>query len=42
MTKNEVIKKQAAGFYRDIELIESNAEPDSVQKKLNEIGRAHV
>jgi hypothetical protein len=37
MTKNEVIKKQAAGFYRDIELIESNAEPDSVQKKLNEL-----
>jgi len=37
MTKNEVIKKQAAGFYRDIELIESNSEPDSVQKKLNEL-----
>ena len=37
MTKNEVIKKQAAGFYRDIELIESSAEPDSVQKKLNEL-----
>jgi hypothetical protein len=37
MTKNEVVKKQAAGFYRDIELIESNAEPDSVQKKLNEL-----
>jgi|TARA_E500000305_G_scaffold30475_1_gene23184 hypothetical protein len=37
MTKNDVIKKQAAGFYRDIELIESNAEPDSVQKKLNEL-----
>ena len=37
MTKNEVIKKQAAGFYRDIELIESNTQPDSVQKKLNEL-----
>ena len=37
MTKNEVIKKQAAGFYRDIELMESNSQPDSVQKKLNEL-----
>jgi len=37
MTQNEVIKKQAAGFYRDIELIESNSEPDDVQKKLNQL-----
>jgi hypothetical protein len=37
MTQNEVIKKQAAGFYRDIELIESNTEPDDVQKKLNQL-----
>src|SRR6056300_1381916 len=37
MTQNEVIKKQAAGFYRDIELIDSSSEPDSVQKKLNEL-----
>jgi len=37
MTQNEVIKKQAAGFYRDIELIESNTEPDEVQKKLNQL-----
>ena len=37
MTQNEVIKKQAAGFYRDIELIDSTTEPDSVQKKLNEL-----
>ena len=37
MTKNEVIKKQAAGFYRDIELSESNTEPDNLQKKINEI-----
>jgi len=37
MTKNELTKKMAAGFYRDIELIESSSEPDSVQKKLNEL-----
>ena len=37
MTQNEVIKKQAAGFYRDIELIESDSEPDDVQKKLNQL-----
>ena len=37
MTANEVTKKMAAGFYRDIELIDSNSEPDNVQKKLNEL-----
>jgi hypothetical protein len=37
MTKNEVTKKMAAGFYRDIDLIDSNSEPDQVQKKLNEL-----
>ena len=37
MTQNEVVKKQAAGFYRDIELIESDSEPDDVQKKLNQL-----
>jgi len=37
MTNNEITKKMAAGFYRDIELIDSNSEPDSVQKKLNEL-----
>jgi hypothetical protein len=37
MTQNEVTKKMAAGFYRDIELIDSSTEPDSVQKKLNEL-----
>jgi len=37
MTQNEVTKKMAAGFYRDIELIDSTTEPDSVQKKLNEL-----
>jgi hypothetical protein len=37
MTKNEVVKKQAAGFYRDIELTESDSEPDDVQKKLNQL-----
>ena len=37
MTQNDVTKKMAAGFYRDIELIESNTEPDDVQKKLNQL-----
>ena len=37
MTKNEVIKKQAAGFYRDIELTEGEPEPDPLKKKTNEI-----
>ena len=37
MTQNEVIKKQAAGFYRDIELIKGNTEPDPLQQKLNEL-----
>jgi hypothetical protein len=37
MTQNEVTKKMAAGFYRDIELIESNTEPDDVEKKLNQL-----
>ena len=37
MTKNEVTKKMAAEFYRDIDLTESSSEPDALQKKLNEI-----
>jgi chaperonin GroES len=37
MTENEVTKKMAAGFYRDIDLIDSSTEPDSIQKKLNEL-----
>src|SRR5210317_979332 len=37
MTENEVTKKMAAGFYRDIDLIDSNSEPDDVQKKLNQL-----
>ena len=37
MTANEVTKKMAGGFYRDIELIDSTTEPDNVQKKLNEL-----
>ena len=37
MTSNEVTKKMAGGFYRDIELIDSTTEPDNVQKKLNEL-----
>jgi|TARA_R100000458_G_C8276853_1_gene252269 hypothetical protein len=38
MTTNEVIKKMAAGFYRDIDLIKgASTEPDRVQKKINEL-----
>ena len=37
MTQNEVTKKMAGGFYRDIELTESHTEPDDVQKKLNQL-----
>jgi len=37
MTKNEVVKKMAAGFYRDIELSEGEPEPDQLQKKLHEL-----
>ena len=37
MTKNEVVKKMAAGFYRDIELTEGSQEQDNLQKKINEL-----
>ena len=37
MTKNEVIKKQAAGFYRDIELTEGSTEQDQLSKKISEL-----
>jgi hypothetical protein len=37
MTKNEVIKKQAAGFYRDIELTEGAAEQSQLSKKISEL-----
>ena len=37
MTKNEVIKKQAAGFYRDIELTEGSPEQDQLSKKISEL-----
>ena len=37
MTKNEVVKKQAAGFYRDIELSEGTPEQDQLSKKINEL-----
>jgi hypothetical protein len=37
MTRNEINKKMAAGFYRDIELSEGSTEPDNLQKKLNEL-----
>ena len=37
MTKNEVVKKQAAGFYRDIELTEGSSDQDNLSKKINEL-----
>jgi len=37
MTKNEVIKKQAAGFYRDIELTEGSSEQSQLSKKISEL-----
>ena len=37
MTKNEITKKMAAGFYRDIELTEGSTEQDNLQKKINEL-----
>ena len=37
MTKNEVTKKMAAGFYRDIELTEGSTEQDNLQKKISEL-----
>ena len=37
MTKNEVVKKMAAGFYRDIELTEGSTEQDNLQKKISEL-----
>jgi hypothetical protein len=37
MTKNEVIKKQAAGFYRDIELTEGTPEQTQLSKKISEL-----
>ena len=37
MTQNDVIKKQAAGFYRDIELIKGESEPDQLTQKMNEL-----
>jgi hypothetical protein len=38
MTQNEVVKKQAAGFYRDIELTESDSEP-MMSEKIKSIRR---
>jgi len=37
MTKNEITKKMAAGFYRDIELTEGSTEQDNLQKKISEL-----
>ena len=33
MTRNEINKKMAAGFYRDLDLSEGEPEPDNLQKK---------
>ena len=37
MTENEVNKKMAAGFYRDIELLAPTQQADQVQQKVNEL-----
>ena len=37
MTQNDVVKKQAAGFYRDIDLPQQISQPDQVQTKVNEL-----
>tara|TARA_E500000305_G_C4020049_1_gene238115 strand:+ start:141 stop:2177 length:2037 start_codon:yes stop_codon:yes gene_type:complete len=37
MTENEVNKKMAAGFYRDIELLAPTQQTDQVQQKVNEL-----
>jgi len=37
MTENDVNKKMAAGFYRDIELSSPREEVDQVQQKVNEL-----
>jgi hypothetical protein len=37
MTPNEVTKKMAAGFYRDIKLVQGTDEPDRLQNKINEL-----
>jgi hypothetical protein len=37
MTENDVNKKMAAGFYRDIELAKPNESTDQVEQKVNEL-----
>ena len=37
MTQNDVTKKMAAGFYRDIELTKSDTTEDGLQKKMQEL-----
>jgi|TARA_R100000482_G_scaffold26338_1_gene8153 hypothetical protein len=37
MGENDVLKKQQAGFYRDVELIPKQAEKNPIQDKLNEL-----
>ena len=37
MTENEVNKKMAAGFYRDIDLLAPTEQTDQVQQKVNEL-----
>ena len=37
MGENDVLKKQKAGFYRDVELIPKQAEKNPIQDKLNEL-----
>ena len=37
MSENEVLKKQQAGFYRDVDILPSLAKNDEVQDKYNEL-----
>jgi len=37
MSENDILKKQESGFYRDIELQETNPNESDIQKKYNEL-----
>jgi hypothetical protein len=37
MSENDVLKKQKAGFYRDVELIPKSTQQNTIQEKLNEL-----
>ena len=37
MSENDILKKQQAGFYRDVELQETNPQESDIQKKYNQL-----